>query len=199
MMICKELLFIACGTFSIIHLVQSQNQRDYLPMNLLVTNITYISDAGLIYGGKTSTIQKASETDFISKPYRVLRYFPDGLRNCYSLSVMQDTNYLIRTVFVYGIYDGLNIFPRFDLYLGPNIWKSLDLRKTGFGDVEDIIHITGSNVLDICLVKAGTSTPLISAIEVRPLRYDTYAAQTGSLKVLTRLYFTNSNNTIMTR
>lgn len=152
------------------------------PYNEPVTNQTYISDADFIQGGKTGKIEKNSATDFITKPYRVLRYFPDGIRNCYSLSVKQDTNYLIRTVFVYGNYDGLNIFPRFDLYLGPNIWKVLDLQKPSSGVVEEIIHIKRSNILEICVVKTGTSTPFISAIELRPLRYNTYAAQTDSLK-----------------
>ncbi|XP_019091365.1 PREDICTED: leucine-rich repeat receptor-like serine/threonine-protein kinase At2g14510 isoform X1 [Camelina sativa] len=206
---CMKFLFLAFATFSIIHQVQSQDQQGFisidcgLPSNESpyvepVTDITYTSDAGFVHGGKTGTIKKVSETDFIAKPYRVLRYFPDGTRNCYSLNVTQDTNYLIRTVFVYGNYDGLNIFPRFDLYLGPNIWKSLDLRRTGFGAVvEEIIHVTRSNILDICVVKTGTSTPLISAIELRPLPYNTYPAQTGSLKNLVRYYFTTSNKTIL--
>lgn len=166
------------------------------PYNKPVTNQTYISDAEFIRGGKTGKIEKNSATDSITKPYRVLRYFPDGTRNCYSLSVKQDTKYLIRTVFVYGNYDGLNIFPKFDLYLGPNIWKVLDLGKPSTGVVEEIIHITTSNVLEICLVKTGTTTPLISAIELRPLRYNTYVSKTGSLKRIVRLYFTKSNNTV---
>ncbi|XP_023645284.1 leucine-rich repeat receptor-like serine/threonine-protein kinase At2g14510 isoform X2 [Capsella rubella] len=208
---CKKFLFLAFATFSIIHFVQSQNQQGFISIDCglassessyvePVTNITYISDAGFIRGGKTGTIKKDLETDFITKPYRVLRYFPDGTRNCYSLSVTQDTNYLIRAVFVYGNYDGLNIFPRFDLYLGPNLWKTLDLRTTDFGSaVEEIIYVTRSKVLDICLVKTGTSAPFISTIELRPLPYNTYTSQTGSLKNLVRYYFTNSNNTKLHR
>ena len=99
-------------------------------------------------------------------------------------------------MFVYGNYDGLNNPPRFDLYLGPNIWTSLDLGKTGFAATEEIIHITRSNSLDLCLVKTGTSTPLISAIELRPLLYDIYNAKTGSLKNLVHLYFTTSEQII---
>ncbi|CAH2038654.1 unnamed protein product [Thlaspi arvense] len=204
----NKLLLIACATFSIIHLVKSQSQQGFIsldcglpsnesPYNEKFTNLTYISDANFIQGGKTGKIQNNSETDFVSKPNRVLRYFPDGIRNCYSLSVTQDTKYLIRTVFVYGNYDGLNIPPRFDLYLGPNIWTSLDLRNSGLGATEEIIHITRSNSgLDICVVKTGTSTPLISSIELRPLPYDTYTTRTGSLKSFGHLYFTNSNKIV---
>ncbi|KAL1201982.1 Leucine-rich repeat receptor-like serine/threonine-protein kinase [Cardamine amara subsp. amara] len=204
-----KLLFLACATFSIIHLVKSQNQQGFIsldcglppnesPYNEPLTNLTYISDANFTQGGKTGNIQNNSDTGFISKPYRVLRYFPDGKRNCYSLKVTEGTKYLIRTFFIYGNYDGLNTSPRFDLYLGPNIWTSIDVLRPGVADgaVEEIIHITRSSILDICLVKTGTSTPMISAIELRPLRYDTYAARTGSLKSLEHIYFTNSDKAI---
>ncbi|KAG7653426.1 Protein kinase-like domain superfamily [Arabidopsis suecica] len=68
--------------------------------------------------------------------------------------------------------------------------------KSGDGVLEEIIHITRSNVLEICLVKTGTSTPIISSIELRPFLYDTYTAQTGSLRSYNRFYFTDSNNYI---
>ncbi|KAF3492642.1 hypothetical protein DY000_02052052 [Brassica cretica] len=166
----NKLMLVACAAFSIIHLVMSQNQQGFIsldcglpsnepPYNEQFTNLTYISDANFIQGGKTGYIQNNSETVSVSKPNRVLRYFPVGIRNCYSLSVTQDTKYLIRTVFVYGNYDGLNSPPRFDLYL-------------------------------------GTSTPLISVIELRPLPYHTYTTRTGSLRTLAHLYFSYSDKII---
>ncbi|KAF8110281.1 hypothetical protein N665_0085s0011 [Sinapis alba] len=202
-----NLLLVACATFSIIHLVKSQNQLGFIsldcglpsnepPYNEQFTNLTYISDANFIQGGKTGYIQNNSQTVFVPKPIRVLRYFPDGIRNCYSLSVSQETKYIIRTVFVYGNYDGLNSPPRFDLYLGPNIWTSLDLRNDHLSATQEIIHITRSNSLDICVVKTGTSTPLISVIELRPLPYHTYTTRTGSLKSLAHLYFSYSDRFI---
>lgn len=90
----------------------------------------------------------------------------------------------------------INNSPRFDLYLGPNIWTTIDMGKSGDAVFEEIIHITRSNILDICLVKTGTSTPMISTIELRPLRYDTYPARTGSLRNYNRFYFTNSEKFI---
>ncbi|CDY15619.1 BnaA08g29030D [Brassica napus] len=203
----NKLMLVACATFSIIHFVMSQNQQGFIsldcglpsnepPYNEQFTNLTYISDAIFIQGGKTGYIQNNSETVSVSKPNMVLRYFPDGIRNCYSLSVTQDTKYLIRTVFVYGNYDGLNSPPRFDLYLGPNIWTSLDLKNSGLSETEEIIHITRSNSLDICVVKTGTSTPLISVIELRPLPYHTYTTRTGSLRTLAHLYFSYSDKII---
>ncbi|CAE5963040.1 unnamed protein product [Arabidopsis arenosa] len=203
----NKILLAVCATFSILNLVESQNyQQGFIsldcglplnesPYNDSVTTLTYISDANFTRGGKTGKVEKYLEKHFI-KPYTVLRYFPDGIRNCYSLSVKQDTKYLIRTVFLYGNYDGLNTSPRFDLYLGPNIWTTVDVQISGIGALEEIIHITRSNIIEICLVKTGTSTPMISAIELRPLQYNTYIARTGSLKRLDRLYFTNSNESL---
>ncbi|WZZ56765.1 hypothetical protein YC2023_056872 [Brassica napus] len=161
------LLFYVCATFSIIHLAHSQNQQGFIsldcglpsnesPYNEPFTNLTYISDASFGHSGKTGTIHKDLKTHFM-KPYTGLRYFPNGIRNCYNLSVMQDTKYLIRTVFVYGNYDGLNASPIFDLYLGPNIWTTVDAKLSGLGMAQEIIHITRSNILEICLVKTGTN------------------------------------------
>ncbi|CAA7026303.1 unnamed protein product [Microthlaspi erraticum] len=202
----NELLFAVCATFSIIHLAQSQNQQGFIsldcglpsnesPYNEPSTNLTYISDAEFIHGGKTGTVEKDLGSQVI-KPYRALRYFPEGIRNCYSLSVTQDTKYLIRTWFLYGNYDGLNTSPRFDIYVGPNLWTTVDVKISGLGATEEIIHITRSKVLEICLVKTGTTTPLISAIELRPLHYSTYIARTGSLKFVDRAYFSKSENVI---
>ncbi|KAG7583788.1 Leucine-rich repeat [Arabidopsis suecica] len=205
----NKLLLLACATFSVMSLVKSQNQEGFISLDCGLpsnespyiepfTNLTYISDVNFIRGGKTGNIENNSDTEFISKPYKVLRYFPDGVRNCYNLSVKQGTKYLIRTFFLYGNYDGLNTSPRFDLFLGPNIWTSIDVLIPDVGDgvIEEIIHVTRSNILDICLVKTGTSTPMISAIELRPLRYDRYTARTGSLKLIGHYYFTNSDEGI---
>ncbi|CAL9222846.1 unnamed protein product [Arabidopsis halleri] len=205
----NKLLLLACATFSVMSLVKSQNQEGFisldcgLPSNESpyiepLTNLTYISDVNFIRGGKTGNIENNPDTEFIPKPHKVLRYFPDGVRNCYNLSVKQGTKYLIRTSFFYGNYDGLNTSPRFDLFLGPNIWTSIDVLIPGVGDrvVKEIIHVARSNILDICLVKTGTSTPMISAIELRPMRYDTYTARTGSLKNIERTYFANSDKLI---
>ncbi|CAA7060410.1 unnamed protein product [Microthlaspi erraticum] len=60
----------------------------------------------------------------------------------------------------------------------------------------EIIHKPRSTSLQVCLVKTGTTTPLISALELRPLRIDTYVPQSGSLKKLFRVYLTDSKDTI---
>jgi len=165
------------------------------------TGLNFSTDADFISSGESGTIKSEYPLFDIGvkyiKPYRRLRYFPEGARNCYNLTVMQGTHYLIRAVFIYGNYDDLKQRPKFDLYLGPNFWATINLqdRFGGVyriwlqdGTIEEIIHMPKSNSLDICLVKTGTTTPIISSLELRPLRNDTYTTTTGSLKLITRSY-----------
>ncbi|AEE32724.2 kinase-like protein [Arabidopsis thaliana] len=186
----------------ILHLVQAQNQTGFIsvdcglsppesPYNAPQTGLTYTSDTGLINTGKTGRIAKDFEP-FVDKPALTMRYFPDGIRNCYNLNVTRDTNYLIKATFVYGNYDGLNVDPNFDLYLGPNLWTTVSSNDT----TEEIIHVTKFNSLQICLVKTGISIPFINVLELRPLKKNVYATQSGSLKYLFRMYVSNSSRRI---
>jgi hypothetical protein len=161
------------------------------PYTESTTSLVFTSDANFISSGISTKLPKHDDY----KPYNFLRYFPDGTRHCYDLSVKQGTNYLIRASFVYGNYDGRNIMPRFDLYIGPNIWavvSELDL----YSPEEEIIHMTKSTSLQICLVKTGPTTPFISTLELRPLRNDNYITQSGSLKLMQRMCMTETVSTL---
>lgn len=160
------------------------------------TSLIYSSDADFIRTGERGRI-KNDEIEYL-KPYRRLRYFPEGPRNCYNLTVVPGITYLIRAVFAYGNYDGLKIMPKFDLHVGPNLWTTIDFEDQlsdiskitiQEGIVEEIIHMSMSNSLDICLVKTGTTTPFISGLELRPMREDSYNTESGSLKLLFRQRF----------
>lgn len=165
------------------------------PYNDPSTGLTYSTDDGFVQSGKTGRIQKEFEPIF-SKPSLKLRYFPDGVRNCYTLNVTQDTNYLIKAVFVYGNYDGLDNYPSFDLYLGPNLWTTVDMAGRTNGTIQEIIHKTVSKSLQVCLVKTGTTSPMINTLELRPLKNNTYNTQSGSLKYFFRYYFSASGQNI---
>ncbi|CAH2036432.1 unnamed protein product [Thlaspi arvense] len=190
--------FIA--TFVLIfHLLQAQDQTGFInvdcglpsresPYNAVPTGLAYTSDASLVSSGKTGRIAKELEPDY-SKPILTLRYFPDGVRNCYTLNVTRDTNYLIKASFVYGNYDGLNVDPNFDLYLGPNLWTTMNANDT----IEEIIHVTKSDSLQVCLVKTGISIPFINVLTLRPMKKTMYVTQSGSLKFLFRRYLSNSD------
>ncbi|XP_023643522.1 receptor-like protein kinase At3g21340 isoform X2 [Capsella rubella] len=192
--------------FAIVHNVQAQDQNGFIsldcglspnepPYNDPTTGLTYSTDDGFVRSGEMGRIQKEF-TSIFSKPSLNLRYFPKGLRNCYTFEVTQGTNYLIRAVFVYGNYDDLNSYPKFDLYLGPNLWATIDMAGRTNGTIQEIIHMTVSKSLQICLVKTGRSSPMINTLELRPLQNNTYKSQSGSLNYYFRYYFSASGQNI---
>ncbi|KAH0852465.1 hypothetical protein HID58_094004 [Brassica napus] len=137
-----RLFALICITFSsLLHIVEAQDQKGFIsldcgsppnepPYNDVQTGLTFSTDNGFVQTGKTGKVQKEIESLF-PKPVWNLRYFPDGIRNCYTLNVTQGSKYLIRALFVYGNYDGLNEYPSFDLYLGPNLLETIDLSLWG--------------------------------------------------------------------
>lgn len=183
----------------------SANEPPYTDRSL---GLTFSSDAKFVEGGKIGRIQKDLEQGTFQM-YATLRYFPNGIRNCYNLNVTQDTRYLVRAGFMYGNYDGLDSPPKFDLYIGStwwgtisslgdpdNKWASLRSGQRGSGTSREIIHTPKSNTLHICLVKTNDAIPFISVLELRPLSNNIYATRNGSLNELARLYFTESSNNI---
>ncbi|CAH8280254.1 unnamed protein product [Arabidopsis lyrata] len=198
----RPLLLLLSGVFAIICIVQAQDHQGFisldcgLPLSEMSpyiepsTGLQFSSDAKFIQTGK---IEASLESAYLT-PYMSLRYFPDGIRNCYSLSVDMHRKHLIRAMFVYGNYDGLNSNPKFDLHLGPNPWATINLQASVNGTVQEIIHTPTSNSLQICLVKTGTTTPMISALELRPLGNNSYPTQSGSLNLLFRMYVNKTDD-----
>ncbi|CAN8253827.1 unnamed protein product [Cochlearia groenlandica] len=196
-------LLLMLITLAIIHIIEAQNQQGFIsldcglpanersPYNETFTRLQFTSDATFIQSGKTGRVQPNIASTFL-KPYTTLRYFPDGIRNCYNLNVEKGRKYLIRATFIYGNYDGLDIKPVFDLYLGPNLWTTIDLERSVNGTRRDMLHIMTSNSLKICLVKTGETTPLLSALELRPMRNDFYVTVSGSLEQSFSRYLSNS-------
>ncbi|KAL9842366.1 putative transferase [Arabidopsis thaliana] len=192
--------------FSIIHRVQPQNQDGFITLDCGMpfdespytdpdSGLVFTSDSTLIQTGTIGRVDKAFDKLHI-KPYLVMRYFPEGVRNCYTLNVTRDTTYLIGAMFFYGNYDGTNTYPNFDLYLGPNKWDTINLDRYRNGTWVSMIHIPRSSSLEMCLVKTGTSFPLISTIEIRPFGNNTYGPRPGSLSTL-RYFFNDSYSNII--
>ncbi|ESQ29213.1 hypothetical protein EUTSA_v10023360mg [Eutrema salsugineum] len=219
----RQLLFVLLGVFAITQLVISEDQEGFISLDCGLSadeppytdssnKLRFSSDAKFVEGGKSGTIQKHLEADYL-KAYTTLRYFPDGIRNCYNLNVTQDTRYLVRASFVYGNYNGLDSHPIFDLYIGRswwatisndledpnNKWTSLQSLERGYGMSEEIIHTAIFNTLQVCLVKTDATVPFISALELRPLSDNVYATRNGSLKRFARVYFSNTNSSIRLR
>ncbi|XP_013591815.1 PREDICTED: putative receptor-like protein kinase At3g46340 isoform X1 [Brassica oleracea var. oleracea] len=197
------LLVALIATFAVIHFSQAEDQEGFISLDCGLppseaspyiepdTGLWFSSDSDFIQSGKIGRIDASLPKTL--KSYVTLRYFPEGIRNCYNLSVKQGTNYLMRVTALYGNYDGLNITPKFDLYVGPNFWVMIDLEKRISGQTEEIIYIPRSNSLDLCLVKTGPTTPIISSLELRPLANNLYITESGALKGFKRYYLTSSD------
>ncbi|CAN8301267.1 unnamed protein product [Cochlearia groenlandica] len=197
-------LLLLLITFAIIHVVEAQDQQGFIsldcglpadepsPYKETYTGLSFTSDETFIKSGKSGRIQ-TNEAVNLQRPYETVRYFPDGIRNCYDLSVQKGIKYLIRACFIYGNYDGRQIYPVFDLYLGANLWATMDSKRWATsGVLKEILHITTSNSLQICLVKTDDTTPLISSLELRPMNIDSYNTKTGSLNLDFRYYLNES-------
>ncbi|KAF8094799.1 hypothetical protein N665_0352s0010 [Sinapis alba] len=195
--------FVLIATLAIIHSVQAQDQQGFISLDCglaenelspyieTTTGLNFSSDATFIQSGKTGTIQ-ASSVGNLRKPHQTMRYFPDGIQNCYNLKVQTWRRYLIRATFIYGNYDGHDIKPVFDLYLGPNLWVTIDFETDVNGTWVEILHVPTSNSLNICLVKIGETTPLISTLELRPMENGCYITKSGSLNLHHRRYLRKS-------
>uniref|UniRef100_A0A0D3BJ67 Malectin-like domain-containing protein n=1 Tax=Brassica oleracea var. oleracea TaxID=109376 RepID=A0A0D3BJ67_BRAOL len=190
------LLIIAYGIFESI---QAQDQSEFISLACgLVpketvyteksTNIIYESDANYIDSGLVGRINDANKTR-LQQQYWTLRSFPEGERNCYNFNLTANRKYLIKASFNYGNYDDLNRLPRFDLHIGPNKWTSVSFPGGRYGSNREMIHVLTQNRLQVCLVKTGETTPFINSLEIRPLHNGTYVTQSGSLILVSRVYF----------
>jgi hypothetical protein len=136
------------------------------------TDIYYISDATFIDAGISNTISPEFRNNAKQHLWHV-RSFPQGLRNCYHITITIGVRYLIRGTFMYGNYDAGDKLPEFDLHLGPNMWDSVKLSGASAVIYKEIIHVPSSNYIHVCLVNTGSGTPFISTLELRPLGSDT--------------------------
>ncbi|KAK4590906.1 hypothetical protein RGQ29_021199 [Quercus rubra] len=118
--------------------------------------------------------------------------YKDGITDIYYTSdssfteTGEDRNYLIRASFMYGNYDGKGKTPTFDLYLGVNRWDTVAVSDASSTISKEIIHLSSSEDIYVCLVNTGYGTPFISVLELRPLPNDTYIPKSGSLELFDR-------------
>ena len=154
------------------------------------TGIPYKSDKELIDNGIVNTIPYDSSRN-LRQYLKKLRSFPQGKRNCYTLRPERgkNNNYMIRARFFYGNYDGKNETPVFDLYLGVNVWLTVDVADA----VHEVIHVPLTDFIEVCLANTGNGVPYISALEIRHL--DNFIYQTdGRALANIRRYDIGSTN-----
>ncbi|ESQ36349.1 hypothetical protein EUTSA_v10006777mg [Eutrema salsugineum] len=144
------------------------------------TGIVYVSDSSFVETGVSKSVSFTAQTQLQN-----LRSFPEGSRNCYTLIPKQGKGkkYLIRTTFMYGNYDGENNPPEFDLFLGGNIWASVSLDDTSIVVTKEVIYLSQSEKIFVCLGNKAKGTPFISTLELRFLGNDntTYDSPNGAL------------------
>ncbi|CAN6346591.1 unnamed protein product [Urochloa humidicola] len=139
------------------------------------TTLSYAPDAAFTDAGENYNISEAYVTPGLPRSYHNVRSFPDGARNCYTLrSIIAGLKYLLRATFLYGNYDDLNRPPIFDLYVGVNFWKTVNVSDPGATmDVEAIV-VVPDDFVHVCLVNTSSGTPFISGLELRPLKNSLY-------------------------
>ncbi|KAK3220087.1 hypothetical protein Dsin_014057 [Dipteronia sinensis] len=181
--------------FALTVLVCAQDQSGFISLDCglprddkyieLTTGINYISDANYIETGSGISILPEYK---VGKQQQMwwIRSFPEGIRNCYRLNLTRGDKYLIRPSFMYGNYDDANKVPSFDVYIGPNLWGTLNFENASTVKMPEIIHVLPSDYLHFCLVNTGNGTPFISALELRLLKNTTYITQSGSLELYKR-------------
>ncbi|KAJ3677008.1 hypothetical protein LUZ60_002732 [Juncus effusus] len=133
------------------------------------SNITWILDGDYIKVGNSSKIEMPDLMPMLN----TLRYFPDtsARKYCYILPVKKGANYLIRTTYFYGGFDGGDIPPVFDQIIEGTKWSLVDTRENYAKEMasyyEVIVGSTGKS-LSVCLARNEntTSSPFISALEL---------------------------------
>ncbi|KAL2925025.1 hypothetical protein RDABS01_007670 [Bienertia sinuspersici] len=151
------------------------------------TGIYYSSDAGFIDTGRRMDVH----VEYIGSTlvvYNALRSFQEGDRNCYTLkpSHGENTSYLIRTFFKYGNYDGLRSIPQFDLFIGVNLWTTVNLDSLSDSLFYELVYTPSEDYIYVCLVNTGLGVPFISGLDLRPLNSSIYKSTTGALRKVKR-------------
>lgn len=152
--------------------------------------ITFASDEGFTDAGLVHPVDKGNLQPGLADRYLNIRYFPSGVRNCYTLrSLTPGGKYLVRAAFGYGDYDKLNRLPTFDLYFGANYWTTVTIVNSTTAYLFETIAVSPADFLQICLVNIQSGTPFISGLDLRPLMSDLYPAATETHSLVLLSYF----------
>jgi len=143
------------------------------------TGIQYNSDGNATDTGISRSILSEYMVKSLERGFWNVRSFPEGTRNCYTfyLPRMNSNKRLIRARFLYGNYDGKHSLPKFHLYLGPNMWDSVEFENASSVTTKEILQVATSDYVQICLVNTNEGTPFISTLEIRVLNDDGYVSQ----------------------
>ncbi|KAI9109404.1 hypothetical protein K1719_019458 [Acacia pycnantha] len=166
----------------------------------LKTKFSYkADDFRFVEYGEAHNVSSDYTKEQIGKQLKTLRSFREGKRNCYTVPITPSNNgntyYLVRTFFAYGNYDNGTI-PSFDLYIGVSYWATFNETS---GDIVlfEVIHVSSTDKINVCLVNTGHGTPFISLLEVIPWqnsRYDQTALSFLRLMSRSKLGMSKDDN-----
>ncbi|KMS97021.1 hypothetical protein BVRB_7g179680 [Beta vulgaris subsp. vulgaris] len=124
--------------------------------------------------GQTANISIPDETH---QQYMTLRYFPnDNRKYCYTLNVTSRTRYLVRATFLYGNFDNNNVYPKFDVSMGPTPWSTIVISDASTVEMIEMIFLAIEPTISVCLSNATTGQPFISTLELRQFNGSMYIA-----------------------
>ncbi|XP_076917760.1 putative LRR receptor-like serine/threonine-protein kinase At1g67720 [Bidens hawaiensis] len=133
--------------------------------------LDWTPDNQIIYG-ITTNISVTNET---RQQYQTVRYFPaDNRKYCYTLDVKSRTRYLIRATFLYGNFDNNNVYPKFDISMGPTRWATIVISDANIIESQELIFLASDSTVSVCLSNATTGQPFISTLELRPFNGSVY-------------------------
>nr|XP_043631888.1 probable LRR receptor-like serine/threonine-protein kinase At1g67720 [Erigeron canadensis] len=155
--------------------------------------LEWTPDDQIIYG-IASKISIENET---RQQYQTVRYFPaDNRKYCYSLNVKIRTRYLIRATFLYGNFDSNNVYPKFDISLGPTHWATVVISDANTIESQELIFLASDPMISVCLSNSTTGFPFISTLELRQFNGSVYLTPYESqffLSVSARINFGADN------
>ncbi|XP_054781157.1 probable LRR receptor-like serine/threonine-protein kinase At4g29180 isoform X2 [Prosopis cineraria] len=163
------------------------------------TKIPYTTDSKVIDTGENRNLSVEFISESLQRIFENVSSFPEGKRNCYTLRHPEGRNtvYLLRASFMYGNYDGLNHPPKFDLYIGVNLWDTVKFDNASHIVIKEILHVPPMDVVHVCLLNAYEETPFISALQMRHLHNFIYANKSQTLALYKRLDFGSTTNEIV--
>ncbi|KAJ6913753.1 E3 ubiquitin-protein ligase UPL4 isoform X1 [Populus alba x Populus x berolinensis] len=127
--------------------------------------LSWTSDFNFSYGAVAS-ISVANET-------RKTVYY-NSRKYCYRLDVTSRTRYLIRATFLYGNFDSNNVYPKFDISVGPTHWSTIVISDANTIESTELIFLASSSSMSVCLSNATTGQPFISTLELRQFNGSVY-------------------------
>uniref|UniRef100_A0A0E0RCJ2 Protein kinase domain-containing protein n=1 Tax=Oryza rufipogon TaxID=4529 RepID=A0A0E0RCJ2_ORYRU len=134
--------------------------------------IQWTSDAKFVSAGQKANLLLQNQQ---LQQYTTVRSFPaDNRKYCYTMNVRNRTRYLVRATFLYGNFDNSNVYPKFDLSLGPTPWTTVVIDDATTPVVQEAIILAAAPTLSVCLSNASTGQPFISTLELRQFNGSLY-------------------------